>query len=73
MIVNVSPSLLSMDDTINTLNYASRAKNIKTAVKKNVYEHNPTKYDEVVNAMKDEIQELKRQLENRTETNFNTS
>lgn len=73
MIVNVSPSILSFEDTINTLNYASKAKNIKTAVKKNVYEHSPTKYDEVINAMKDEIDELKRQLETKTETDLTTS
>ena len=71
MIVNVSPSILSFDDTLNTLNYASRAKNIKTDVKKNVHEHNKTKYDEMINAMKDEINELKKQLDSKTQTNFN--
>jgi hypothetical protein len=29
MIANVSPSVLTYDDTFNTLNYANRAKNIK--------------------------------------------
>ena len=62
MIVNVSPSLLSFDDTINTLNYANRAKNIKTSVKKNIQQHNPTKYDEMINAMKEEVDDLKNQL-----------
>ena len=36
MIANVSPSILSFDDTYNTLNYANRAKKIKSNVKRNV-------------------------------------
>jgi kinesin family protein 18/19 len=30
MIANISPSVLAFEDTYNTLNYANRAKNIKT-------------------------------------------
>ena len=36
MIANVSPSSMSFEDTYNTLNYANRAKNIKTTVVRNV-------------------------------------
>ena len=32
MIANISPSVISFEDTYNTLNYANRAKNIKTIV-----------------------------------------
>lgn len=30
MIANISPSAMTMEDTLNTLKYANRAKNIKT-------------------------------------------
>lgn len=36
MIANVSPSMLTFEDTYNTLNYANRAKNIKTNVSRNI-------------------------------------
>lgn len=36
MIANVSPSSLSFDDTYNTLKYATRAKKIKSNIKRNI-------------------------------------
>ena len=36
MIANVSPCHLNYDDTLNTLKYANRAKEIKTMVSANV-------------------------------------
>ena len=36
LIANVSPSVLTFEDTYNTLNYANRAKNIKTNVMRNI-------------------------------------
>jgi len=36
MIANISGSILSFEDTYNTLQYANRAKNIKVHVQKNV-------------------------------------
>lgn len=36
MIANVSPAVQAFEDTYNTLNYANRAKNIKTNIKRNV-------------------------------------
>jgi kinesin family member 18/19 len=38
MIANVSPSVTSYEDTLNTLKYANRAKSIKTQNKKNILE-----------------------------------
>eukprot|EP00958_Prasinococcus_capsulatus_P004537 scaffold418_cov386-Prasinococcus_capsulatus_cf.AAC.27 len=35
MIANVSPSLMSLEETLNTLNYASRAKHIQLCVHRN--------------------------------------
>ena len=40
MIANISPSVLSYEDTFNTLNYANRAKNIKTQSNKNIINAN---------------------------------
>ena len=36
IIANISPSILSFDDTYNTLNFANRAKKIKSNIKRNV-------------------------------------
>ena len=38
MIACVSPTQQCLEETLNTLNYASRAKNIKQKVYKNIYE-----------------------------------
>lgn len=40
MIANISPSVTSYEDTLNTLKYAHRAKSIKTLTKKNILEAN---------------------------------
>ena len=40
MIANVSPFIYSFDDTYNTLNYADRAKHVKTRVKANIIDNN---------------------------------
>ncbi len=38
MIANISGSILSYEDTLNTLLFANRAKNVKVSVQKNVIE-----------------------------------
>eukprot|EP01122_Echinamoeba_exundans_P016385 TRINITY_DN8281_c0_g1_i1.p1 TRINITY_DN8281_c0_g1~~TRINITY_DN8281_c0_g1_i1.p1 ORF type:complete len:853 (+),score=182.29 TRINITY_DN8281_c0_g1_i1:169-2727(+) len=61
MIANVSPSSLSYEDTYNTLNYANRAKNIKTKVHTNqinVKAH-VSEYKELIDRLRAEIAELK--------------
>mgnify|MGYP002149426755 CR=1 FL=1 len=65
MIANISPSILALEDTINTLKYANRAKNIKVNLKKNIVEmdYHISKYDEIINSLKNEIEYLKQQLE----------
>lgn len=64
MIANISPSLFAMDDTLNTLKYANRAKNIKTTVKRNVLDvdYHIGKYDEVISNLKTELETLRHQL-----------
>ncbi|VEN49921.1 unnamed protein product [Callosobruchus maculatus] len=65
MIANVSPSSLSYEDTYNTLKYASRAKKIKTTVKRNVVnvELHISQYVKIVDQLKEENEQLKKQLQ----------
>lgn len=70
MIANISPSILTLDETLNTLKYANRAKNIKINLKKNVIEteYHISKYDEVITALRDEIEVIKGQLAKKSDT-----
>ena len=64
MIANISPSVVSFDDTYNTLKYANRAKNIKTNVVKNTYnvQHHIANYEGIINNLKKEVNDLKSKL-----------
>jgi kinesin family protein 18/19 len=64
MIANISPGIIALEDTLNTLKYANRAKNIKTNVKRNVLDvdYHINKYDEVISNLKNEIENLRHQL-----------
>jgi len=64
MIANISPSILTIEETVNTLKYANRAKNIKIKIKKNVVEnsYHISKYDDIIESFKSEIEELKIQV-----------
>lgn len=75
MIANISPSILSIEETLNTLKYANRAKNIKISLKKNVVEtdYHISKYDEIVNALRSEIDEIKGQLAKKSSEQINSS
>jgi len=66
MITNVSPGVICFEDTHNTLKYANRAKNIKTAVTRNVLnvEHHMEKYTQIISDLKSENDHLKRLLQN---------
>jgi kinesin family protein 18/19 len=61
MIATISPSIICTEDTINTLKYANRAKNIKVNMKRNVKETDIhiSKYDDIINALKSEIEYLR--------------
>ncbi len=56
MVVNVSPAISAFEDTYNTLNYANRAKNIKTDVRRNVYnvESHLVNYTAIIEGLKRE-------------------
>ena len=63
MLACVSPSQLYYDETLNTLNYATRAKKItKKIVKnvKNIINEDETDYKEIIDALKEEIETLKK-------------
>ena len=64
MIANVAPIAAQYEETVNTLKYANRAKNIKTRVlpnKKMVYLH-ISAYKNIITDLRDEIDKLKAQL-----------
>ena len=67
MIANISPFIYSFDDTYNTLNYADRAKHIKTRVKANYINNNKSDINNYLNVIKhlqSQIFALKNQLNN---------
>lgn len=67
LIANISGSVISYDETLYTLNYANRAKNIKREVKQNFLPDVKVveKYEEIVSALKNEIDETKSKLRER--------
>lgn len=66
MIANISPAFTAYEDTLNTLKYADRAKQIKTIVKRNVLnvEFHISNYTKIINQLRDEIINLRGQLQN---------
>ena len=65
MIACISPAEKSYEITQNTLKYASRAKNIKTTITKNILDigQNISNYNEIVKSLKNEINVLRRKLD----------
>ena len=64
MIANVAPNSSAFEETLNTLKYANRAKNIKTNVVRNVLSVNYhiSEYENLISGLRSEIKELKGQL-----------
>ena len=67
MISTISPSLFCVDETLNTLNYSNRAKNITTIIKKNVIniidrDSQVSKYREIISNLTDELEAKRNQL-----------
>lgn len=73
MIANISPSSLSFEDSYNTLKYATRAKKIKSNVKKNVVDCklHITQYVKMVDELQKEVEKLKSQLKEKKEDSSN--
>lgn len=65
MIANVNPAETSFEETLNTLKYANRAKNIKTSVQRNVLNVNYhiSEYVALISNLRSEIKLLKEQME----------
>lgn len=65
MVGCISPSALCYEETVNTLKYASRARWIKKKVVQNVKEVDThvSKYKEVIESLKSEVDFLKEQLQ----------
>ena len=61
MIANISPSFMCYEDTINTLKYANRAKQIKTVPRKNVinFGNDIKSYKNMLGNLRSEIQQMK--------------
>jgi len=64
MIVNISPSSMSYEETYNSLKYADRAKHIKTKLVKNVVnvDFHLSNYQKIVKQLRKEVSELKEKL-----------
>ncbi len=64
MIANISSSEHSYEDTLNTLKYADRAKQIKTVVSRNVLnvQTHINNYQQVITQLKGQVTELRDQL-----------
>lgn len=74
MIACLSPSNWSYEETLNTLKYASRAKNIKRKVNKNIREiEDVTEYKGIIEALKIEIDNLKEQLSQKNRNSINVA
>ena len=61
MIACVNPSYTAYEETINTLKYATRARNIKRKTTRNVFEVevHVSKYKDIIENMKNEIDVLR--------------
>ena len=64
MLACVSPAYTAYEETVNTLNYASRARNIKKKITKNVKEVDlhVSQYKEVIESLRLEVERLKVKL-----------
>jgi kinesin family protein 18/19 len=64
MISCISPSYLAFEETINTLKYATRARNIKKKTVRNVkeIEMHVSRYKDIIDSLKGEIEFLRGQL-----------
>ncbi len=62
MIANISPSISKYEETRNTLEYANRAKSIRTVVSRNVLNvsYHVAKFGEIIRKLKAENAKLKK-------------
>merc|ERR1719456_1638945 len=67
MMANISPSNLSYEDTLNTLKYANRAKNIRITARQNIIqpETHVSQYQRLIEDLRGEVSLLKGKLAER--------
>jgi kinesin family protein 18/19 len=65
MIVTISPSETQFEDTLNTLKYANRAKNIRTKAveNKSLVEMHIAEYKNIIDELRGEVDQLKTKLQ----------
>ena len=67
MIANLSPCINSLEENLNTLNYANRAKNLKLDIKQNLEIESNLNYDEdpeeTIKKLQDELKILKQKID----------
>ena len=70
MIANISPSHRQFEETINTLKYANRAKNLKTQVARNVMSVSAhiAEYQRIIMELRNQVSNLKQQVQDRPTT-----
>ncbi|KAE9355460.1 hypothetical protein PR003_g2836 [Phytophthora rubi] len=75
MIANVSLAASSVEETLNTLKYANRAKNIKTTVRKNIVEADQATLNQntLVANLQEEIAALKKALQQQQQPQIEAS
>ena len=76
MIATVSPSIDAFDETMFTLQYANKAKGVKIILKKNVVDlETPriNKFDEYIQNLRDEINEINEQIGEKEKININVN
>ena len=76
MIATISPSLMCIEETMYTLQYANRAKNLKVNLKKNVVDNKKitiNKYEEIIQNLQQQINETKKEIANKQKLNVNNS
>ena len=61
MIANIAGGQSTFEETLNTLKYANRAKNIKTSVTKNTsnVEYQVSQYQSIISRLQNEVMELR--------------
>ena len=76
MIATISPSLMCIEETMYTLQYANRAKNLKVNLKKNVVDNKKitiNKYEEIIQNLQQQINETKKEIANKQKLNVSNS
>ncbi|CAG9314949.1 unnamed protein product [Blepharisma stoltei] len=70
MIACISPSIIQFEETMNTLKYAERARNIKNDAVRNIkeVEAHVSEYKEIIQSLRQEIEFLKVQLNRQEES-----